>query len=119
MYDLSKFPVVSHADLLPPLGRDPERELSQICNDLSSILKAEHPAANFDTTVHVSLDCRYTKSSDLQKLHLSIQDSFKNDEVMKICSPAAILFQILSYIVKNSFVCTISEVQKLYDRNWS
>ena len=72
-----KFPkliiVGSHADLLRPLRRDQERELSQICNDLSSVLTAEHPGSNIGTVTYVSLDCCYTKSNNLQKLHLSMQ----------------------------------------------
>ena len=108
-----KFPkliiVGSHADLLPRLGRDPERELFQICNDLSSVLTAEHPGSNIGTITYVSLDCRFTKSNNLYKLHLSIQDC---SDTKRISSAAVILNTIVSDIVKNSLACTFLEVQR-------
>ena len=111
-----KFPQViivgSHADLAPRLRIDPERELSQICKDLSSVLTAEYPGSNFSAITHVSLDCRYTKSNDLQKLHISLQGCFKNEDTRRISSAAVILLQILSEVVDKSFACTVSEVQK-------
>ena len=108
-----KFPnmiiVGSHADLLPC---DPERELSQICNDLSSVLTAEYSGSNFSTITYVSLDCRYTRSDDLQKLHTCIQDCSKNDDTKRISSAAVILYQIVSDVGKNSLACNLSEVRR-------
>ena len=112
---IKKFPQViivgSHADLLPRLRIDPERKLSQICKDLSSVLTAKYPGSNFSTITHVPLDCRYTKSNDLQKLHISLQGCFKNEDTRRISSAAVILLQILSEVVDKSFACTVSEVQ--------
>ena len=104
--------VGSHADLLSPLRRDPQRELSQICNDLSSVLTAEHPGSNIGTITYVSLDCRYTKLNDLQKLYLSIQDCSRSYDTSRISSASVILNTILSDVVKNSLACTFSEVQR-------
>ena len=111
-----KFPkliiVGSHADLLRRLGRDPERELSQICNNLSSVLTAEHPGSNIGTITYISLDCRYTKSHDLQKLHLFIQDCSRSYDTKRISSAAVILNTIVSDVVNDSLACTFSEVQR-------
>ena len=104
--------VGSHADLLPPLGRDPERELSQICKDLSLVLKAELPSASLDTVAHLSLDCRYTKSEYLHKLHFLIQRCFNNDDSRSMSPEALNLRQILSAIVKDSLACTFSDVER-------
>ena len=110
--------VGSHADLLPSLGRDPERELSQICNDVSMVLKAERPSANIDTIAHVSLDCRYTKSEYLKKLHLLLQQCFtKSDHSWRLSPEAGTLLHILNEIAKFSLACTFSEVERYVTQN--
>ena len=110
--------VGSHADLLLSLGRNPERELSQICNDVLSVLKAEHPSANIDTIAHVSLDCRYTKSEYLQKLHVLLQHCFtKSDHSWRLSPEAGTLLHILSEIAKCSLACTFSEVDRYVTQN--
>ena len=117
--DVPKVIIVgSHADLLPPLGRDPERELPQICNDVSLVVKAERPSSNIDTIAHVSLDCRYTKSEHLQKLHLLLQHCFtKSDHSRRLSPEAGTLLQIFSEIAKCSLACTFSEVERYVTEN--
>eukprot|EP00731_Ephydatia_muelleri_P021526 Em0014g117a len=110
--------VGSHADLLPSLGRDPERELSQICNDVSLVLKAERPSANIDTIAHVSLDCRYTKSEYLKKLHMLLQHCLtKSDHSWRLSPEAGTLLHILNEIAKCSLACTFAEVERYVTQN--
>ena len=96
----------SHADLLP--ARDPEEELSQLHTKVSSTLHTELSTANLEIVGYVALDCRYTKSEPLHKLHVFIKSCVKIK--MKLSPGAVILHHILRLM--GDLACVVSKIFK-------